>query len=73
MSETIEKPEAEAVDLDRLVGQFVTCSLPCHDGLYMVFEVNPDRNGAKIQRPDEFRAHWVNAKHLSLPNDQTQP
>lgn len=49
-----------------LLRRWVTCSAPNHNGDYMVFEIDEKRNTAKIQRPDEFKPHWVNVKHLSF-------
>jgi hypothetical protein len=55
----------KAVCDEWLVGRWVECSAPNHDGQYCVFEVNKKKNTAKIQRPDEFKPHWVNVRHLT--------
>ena len=55
--------------LNELVGKNVRCGAPNHEGVYIVFEVSHSRNGAKIQRPDEHKAHWVSAKTLTITTD----
>lgn len=62
-----QKPKrGSASELTHLLGCWVRCSAPGHDkeNLYMLFELDEQRNGAKIQMPDEFKAHWVNARYV---------
>jgi len=50
-----------------LVGKMFYCVDDRHqqeDGPYLVLDINPSRNAAFVQRPSDFKGHWVNARNL---------
>ena len=48
------------------IGKFVINELDSEDGRYCIFEVDPKRKTAKIQRPDQSRHRWIDIKFLSF-------
>ena len=59
------------ININKLIGCPVTCNAPNHKGVYMCFTVCKERNTAFIQRPEEWKGHWVNIIYLTLvdPDD----
>ncbi len=58
--------DMNARELVSYISHSFHCTAPNHnkEDIYTLFEVNIERNGALIQKPDDFKPHWVNAKFI---------